>query len=313
MAAAPKARSSAGAAVGAGGRATERTAGPVVLLDAFSLFFRAFYALPRMNTSRGEPTSAVYGLSVLLLKLLREQRPRGLAFALDVGRTFRHARYSEYKATRVSSPPELGAQMHRLGELIAAFGAPSLSSPGYEADDVLATAAREACEERIAPLVVTGDHDCLQIARGEAHVMIVSRGAVKAEIHDEASIRARLGVDPAQLPDYRALVGDPSDNLPGVHGVGPRTAAALVRRFGTVAEMLARIDDVAPARIREAIAAAADRLPLYVDLSRLRDGVPLPEGPRWAPVDAAARERVRRLFEELEFRSLVPRLDAAVS
>jgi DNA polymerase-1 len=289
----------------------EQRAGPVLLLDAFSLFFRAFYALPAMNTSRGEPTSAVYGLSVLLLKLIREQRPVGLAFALDVGRTFRHAGYQEYKATRGGAPSALGAQMPRLTELLRVLDVPAFGSPGFEADDVLATLSRELAGRDQAPMVITGDHDCLQLARGAARVMIVSRGTAKAEIYDELAIRMRFGLRPDQLPEYRALVGDPSDNIPGVPGIGPRTASALIGRFGDVATLLARLDEVTPPRIREAIQAVADKLPLYADISRLRDEVPLPPEPHWRPIDAAARERLRAFFEELEFKSLLPRIDAS--
>jgi DNA polymerase-1 len=285
--------------------------GPVMLLDAFSLFFRAFYALPPMNTSKGEPTSAVYGLSVLLLKLFRENRPAGAAFALDVGRTFRHRAYDAYKGTRTAAPSALGEQMPRLYQLITALGVPALSSPDFEADDVLATVARELVGLGQAPLVITGDLDCLQIARGPARVLIVSRGTSKAEIYDEAAVRARFGVEPAELPHYRALVGDPSDNLPGVHGIGARGAAALVKRFGTVQRMIEALDEVTPPRTREALAGAAGQVPLWADLSRLRDEVPLPEGPRWAAIDAAARDRLRALFEELEFRSLADRIEPA--
>lgn len=285
--------------------------GPVLLVDAFSLFFRAFFGLPPMNTSKGEPTSAIYGFSVLMLKLFRENRPAGAAIALDVGRTFRHRAYEAYKGTRTAAPSALGAQMPRLHQLIAALGVPALSSPDFEADDVLATAARELVGEGLAPLVVTGDNDCLQIARGPAKVLIVSRGTSKHELYDEARVRERFGVEPHELPQYRALVGDPSDNLPGVHGIGARGAAALVKRFGTVQSMVERLDEVTPPRTREALAGAAAQLPLWADLSRLRDEVPLPDGPRWAAVDAAARERLRALFEELEFKSLAARIDPA--
>ena len=292
--------------------AQEQTrAGPVLLLDAFSLFFRAFYALPGMNTTRGEPTSAVYGLSVLLLKLLREQRPRGLAFAMDVGPTFRHVDYQPYKATRNAAPSSLGAQMPRLTQLLRVLDVPALGSPGFEADDVLATLCRELTARGEAPMVVTGDHDCLQLARGAARVMIVSRGAVKAEIYDELAIRMRFGLRPDQLPEYRALVGDPSDNIPGVPGIGPRTGSALIGRFGDVATLLARLEEVTPPRTREAIRAVQGKLPLYADISRLRDQVPLPADPHWKALGADARDRLRAFFEELEFKSLLPRIDAA--
>lgn len=284
---------------------------PILLLDGFSLFYRAFYGLPAMTTAAGEPTSAVYGLSMLLLKLLREVRPKGIAFALDAPvRTFRHAMYDDYKATRVKAPSALGAQLGRFDELIAALGAPAFRVPGFEGDDVLATLARELREAGEHPLVVSGDNDCLQLVRAPTRVMIVPRGK-DARTYDEAAIAERFGVTPAQLPERSALVGDVTDNLPGVAGIGGKTASDLVRRFGTVAEILRRIDEVTPPRARAAILEAADRLPLLVELSRLRDDVPLSPGPRFAAADQAARDRVRKLFEALEFRSLLARIDAA--
>ena len=292
-------------------RYAEEMAGPVLLLDAFSLFYRAYFALPPMSTTLGEPTSGVYGLSVLLLKLLKEQRPAGAAWALDTpSATFRHESYDQYKATRVGAPAGLGAQFGRLTELIAALGFPAFSSVGFEGDDVLATLAREIAAAGEAPLVVSGDNDSLQIAGGAARVMIVSRGATKAEIYDEAAIVERFGVTPRQMPDRAALVGDPSDNLPGVPGIGAKTASALVARFGGIEAILEHIEEIRPARAREAIRAAAEQLPLYLRLARLRDDVPIADGPRFAPFTPEAQQRVRELFETLEFRSLVPRLDA---
>jgi DNA polymerase I len=288
-------------------------AGPVLLLDAFSLFYRAFHALPAMSTTTGEPTSAVYGFSALLLKLFREQRPVGAAFALDLPEpTFRHRQYSAYKATRGDAPGPLGDQFSRFLELITALGVPAFAASGFEADDVLATLARELTELGEQPLVVTGDYDCVQIARPPARVMIVSRGTAKAEIYDEDAIRRVFGVERTELCDYSALVGDPSDNIPGVPSVGPRTAASLIARFGSVAGILARLDEVTPPRTRAAIAAAASELPMYVTLARLRDDVPLPAGPRYAPVTLEARQRLTRLFEELEFRSLLGRMNEAL-
>ncbi len=287
-------------------------ASPVLLFDAFSLFYRAYFALPAFRTTSGEPTSGLYGLSALVLKLFREQRPSGAAFAIDAPTpTFRHQRYAPYKATRTALGPRRD-ERSRIGDLVDALGVPAFAAPGFEADDVLATLAREIAAEGMSPLVVTGDYDCLQIARGPARVLIVARGAAKAEIWDEEAIRTRLGVEPAQLADYAALVGDPSDNLPGVAGVGPRTAAELLRRFGSVDAMLARAREIPSPRTREAVLAAAAELPLLVTLARLRDDVPLRPGPRFAPVTPEARARVLRLFEELEFRSLLPRVEAAL-
>jgi DNA polymerase-1 len=281
----------------------------VLLLDGFSLVYRAFFALPAMSTTRGEPTGALYGFSTLLLKLLRESKPAGVAVALDAPEaTFRHAAFPAYKASRPSAPTPLGRQLRQLPALLAAFGFPVFTAPGFEADDVLATLARELREAQHAPLVVSGDLDVLQCAVGTARVHVVGRGATSGRTYDEAAVWARFGVSPQELPDWKALAGDVTDEIPGVPGVGAQRASTLVRRFGGVAGLLARIDEVAPEALRARIAAHAASLSLWRDLARLRDDVPLPPGPRFAAFTPAAAARVRQIFEALEVRSLLPRL-----
>jgi len=283
----------------------------VLLLDAFALVYRAFFALPAMVTSRGEPTGALYGFSVLLLKLLRERRPKGISAGLDApAATFRHAAFAGYKASRPRAPTPLGQQLRRLPALLDAFGATSFSVPGFEADDVLATLARELAGAGERPLVVTGDLDALQCARDSTRVYVVGRGATAGRLYDEAAVWERFSVTPAELPDWKALVGDVTDEIPGVPGVGPQRAAQLVRRFGDVAGVLAGLNEIKPPALRDAIAARAGDLALWKDLARLRDDVPLPARARFGAFDATARARLRTLFEELEFRSLLPRLDA---
>jgi DNA polymerase-1 len=200
--------------------------------------------------------------------------------------------------------------LQRLPALLEAFGASVFAVPGFEADDVLATLAHELVGAGEAPLVVTGDLDALQCATGRTRVYVVGRGATAGRLYDEAAIWARFGVAPAELPDWKALAGDVTDEIPGVPGVGSQRAAQLVRRFGGVGGLIARTDEIAPAAIREAVAARSVELGLWRELARLRDDVPLPAGARFGPFDAAARARTRALFEGLEFRSLLPRLDA---
>jgi DNA polymerase-1 len=281
-------------------------AGPVLLFDVFSLLYRAFFALPPMNTEAGEPTSALYGFSSLIIKLLREEKARGAAFAVDrPGGSFRRAAFAGYKASRVAAPTPLGRQVARLPELLEAFGFPVFSAAEYEADDVLATLARQLREAGDPPLVVSGDLDLLQCAVATARVHAVGRGT-QGRTYDEAAVWARFGVAPAELPDWKALAGDVTDEIPGVPGVGAKTASALVRRFGSVAGLLARAEEIEPAGLRNAIVALAADLPLWRDLTRLRDDLPLPEGPRWSPLPS--RDRLRAHFEKLEFRSLLPRV-----
>lgn len=285
---------------------------PVLLLDVFSLFYRAYYALPPMHTRSGEPTSALYGFSALVLKLFREQAPKGAAFALDAPHpTFRHDEYPGYKAHRGIAPGPLTAQMLRLVHLMDALGLPAFAVAGVEADDVLATLAREMRAAGETVLVVSGDRDLLQLARPGVRVLLVSRGATKPDTYDEAAVERRFGVPAAALPSYFALVGDASDNLDGVPGIGPKRAAGLLRRFGDVEGILAHLDDVSPPSVRAALSEHAARARLWERLARLRDDVHLRGGPRWSSVGPAEVARVRALFEALEFASLLPRIEPA--
>jgi len=284
-------------------------AAPVLLIDTNSLFFRAFHALPPMNTREGIPTSAVYGFSVLLLKLLREEAPLGIAFARDApARTFRHIEYQGYKAQRPSVPTPLGEQFVWLDRLLGALALPSYAVPGFEADDVLATLAREIHTEDRPVRIVTGDRDLFQTIRPGVDVLFIGARQQKPVVYDVAAVEARFGVKPERMPSLMALVGDTSDNLPGVPGIGPRTAAKLLGASGDVRSVLADLDAIKSATVREALRNAAEQVIRNERLARLRDEVPLPDGPRYGAPTAAAFEQVRALFVELEFNSLLARL-----
>jgi DNA polymerase I len=283
------------------------------LFDTFSLVFRAFYALPPLSNAQGEPTAALYGFAGLVLKVLREQRPRRLSFALDApARTFRAERYPAYKAGRPSTPSDLARQLERLPELLEAFGAPVFRAPGFEADDVLATLAERMGAENERALLVTGDRDLFQLVRARTQVLFVGRRGEPPALIDEQAIAARYGLPPSELPSYTALVGDGSDNLLGVPGIGPRTATKLIREHGSVGALLAARERVAPAKLRETLAEHAERARLNEELARLRTDVPLGDGPWSAPLTSESGEKLRRLFAELEFKSLLPRLEALV-
>lgn len=285
----------------------------MLLFDTFSLFFRAHHALPPMSTSAGEPTAALYGFSALLLKLMREHRGAELCFALDApAATFRHEAYAGYKGTRDALPDELGPQFGRLDELLAALGVPVFRLPGFEADDVLATLAGELRRSQVTALVVSGDRDLLQLAHGSVQVLFMGRRGKDALLYDEAAVRARFRLPPQRLPSYVALVGDSSDNLPGVPGVGPGTAARLLADVSSCDELLSRLDAVAPQRVRQALDAHREQILLTERLARLRDDLELGQGARHALPSVEALRRVRGWFEALEMKSLLARIDALV-
>ena len=280
-----------------------------LLIDTFSLFFRAHHALPVMSTQAGEPTSALYGFSSLLLKLLREQKGAALAFALDAPQaTFRHERFEQYKAGRPATPSALSAQFGRLNQLLEALGVPVFRYPGFEADDVLATLAERARSTAAPALVVSGDRDMLQLAHGTVRVYFVGRRGKDALIYDEAKVLERFGVPPQKLPSYVALLGDPSDNLPGVAGIGAVTARKLLESKADCQALLSDLPAIKNASVREQLSSHREQILETEALARLRDDVPLEAA--WAAPTRDALHALRAVFSELEFKSLVTRLDA---
>lgn len=286
---------------------------PALLLDTFSLFFRAFFALPPMSTSRGEPTSALYGLSTLVLKLLREHPGAELCFALDTGRpTFRHREFLPYKAARAPAPTPLVEQLRRLDELLERTGGVVLGSPGFEADDVLATVAADLRAQGRPTRVVSGDRDLLQLAFGSVVVEFVGRRGKDAVTYDEAAVRERFGVPPWRLPSFVALVGDPSDNLPSVPGIGPVTAKKLLKDREDAAELLAAGAEL-PARVAQLLGAHAEQITRTEQLARLRVDAPLPRPPHLATPRVEHLLALRHWFDSLEFKSLLPRVDKLIA
>ncbi|MDQ7849838.1 MAG: DNA polymerase I [Armatimonadota bacterium] len=284
--------------------------GKLVLLDTNGLVYRAFFALPYFTTSDGRPTNAVYGFANMLLKVLEEEQPDYAAAAFDRPvPTFRHRAYAAYKAQRERMPDDLRPQLALSKEILQALRIPMFEMEGYEAEDVIATLARRAVAEEIDVLIVSGDLDLLQIVRPGIRVMITSRGITETTVYDEAAVRQRFGFAPAQLPDFKALKGDPTDNIPGVPGIGEKSASALVAQFGSVEALLQRLEE-APPRLRERLAAHAAQIRQSKHLATVVE-VPLAwswEELRRHPPD---RERLTALFRDLEFKTLLERLGTA--
>jgi DNA polymerase-1 len=280
----------------------------IVLVDTFSVLFRAHYALPPMSTQRGFPTAGLYGFSVMVLKLLRENPGAALAFAVDSPEaTFRDELYDEYKAGRAPTPDSLSAQIGRLPELLAALSVPVHRAPGFEADDILATLSRRARELAEPALVVSGDRDLLQLAREPVRVHFIGKRGQKAVTYGEPEVRERFGIGAERLPTWTALIGDTSDNLPGVPGIGPTTARALLTQYSDAAALLSGIDEIRSTRTRELLRAHEQQILRVERLARLRDDVPLVANADAWRKPSFTELRVR--FEELEFKSLLPRLD----
>lgn len=282
----------------------------LLLIDSHALIHRFFHALPPLTTPEREPINAIYGLCVVILKIFREQKPDYIAAALDRPEpTFRKEQFDAYKAHRPPAPHELVSQFKRVPEVFERFGIKVFSSAGYEADDVIGTLAK--CYERepdLTTIILTGDLDALQLVRGDRVVVdIIKSGAENTVVYNEAAVALRYGLRPDQLPDYKGLVGDPSDNIPGVAGIGPKTASGLLKEFGTLEEVLASIGiiEAKTARKLEGREAAAR---LSRELATIKCDVPLACPPLGELKAVLKSMELSRYFEGLGFRSLVKRI-----
>lgn len=281
----------------------------LVLIDGHALVYRAYFALPSdMATSRGELTNAVFGFASMLINVLRDEKPAYLAVAFDVGRTFRHDDYDEYKANRAHMPDDLSMQMARIEELLQAFHIPTYRVEGYEADDVLAALAQQAKQDGLEVLIVTGDTDTFQLIDPQVRVLTPRRSFGDTVIYDQARIRERYGLEPGQLIDYKALVGDTSDNVPGVRGVGDKTATRLLQEYGSVEGIYEHLDGVSSTRFRNALEQGRDLAFLSKHLVTIVQDVPVELDLDDCRFDDLDRERIVELFRELEFRTLLDRL-----
>jgi DNA polymerase I len=286
--------------------------GRLLLLDGHSLAYRAFFALPPENfsTTTGQPTNAVYGFTAMLINALRDEQPTHVAVAFDRSEpTFRHEQYVEYKANRRETPADFRSQLSLIFEVLDALGIPRLSVAGYEADDVIATLTARATAEGMSVLIVTGDRDTFQLVNENVTVLYTRRGISDMVRFTPEAVTEKYGLTPAQYPDFAALRGDPSDNLPSIPGVGEKTATKWVIEFGSLADLVDRVDEVkgrAGDNLREHLGDVLRNRQL-TELVRDVSLDVAPEDLRPAPWD---REQIHQLFDTLQFRVLRERLTA---
>jgi 5'-3' exonuclease len=288
------------------------------LLDGHSLAYRAFFALPQtLATSSGTVTNAVYGFTSMLIKLFGDEHPDLIAVAFDMGApTVRLEMDADYKAGRAESPADFRPQLGLIEEVLDVLRIPVIRMAGHEADDAIGTLAIRASEAGLDAVIVTADRDFFQLVRdrektrGAISVLFNRRGISEIDLMDPAAVEGRYGITPAQYLDFVALKGDTSDNIPGVPGIGDKTASKLVNQFGTIEELLARTDEL-KGKQKENIEAAADRLALNKQLARIVTDLELEYTPEDCVMGASDPEQVRSLFVSLEFRSLLDRLAEA--
>jgi DNA polymerase-1 len=281
----------------------------VVLLDGHSLAYRAFFALPdTLVTSSGQVTNAVYGFTAMLIKLLADERPQGVVVCFDKGAPkFRLDRYAEYKAGRAATPDLFKQQLPLIRDVLESLRIPTVELQGYEADDLLATLAKHAREEGCEVIIVTGDRDILQLVRDGVAVIMTRRGISDVIRYDQPTVVERYGVTPEKWIDFVALKGESADNLPGVPGVGDKTAAQLINKYGDIEQVIAHAEELTP-KLREAIKNHAAQVRINKELGHLLDDVRLDLDPAKLRLEAWDDEAVRSLFHSLEFRSLHERL-----
>ena len=254
--------------------------GPLFLLDGNNIAYRAFFALPAdIATSGGFPTNALYGFCLMVIKILADYRPAAVIVAWDSReKTFRHEEFVEYKAQRKPMPDLLCEQWPYFTELCSAFGFVNLAVPGYEADDILATLARQAEAQKRDTVIVTGDRDALQLAGEHVSIMANTRGVTEVKVYDPAAVEERFGVPPRLIPDLIGLKGDSSDNIPGIPGIGEKTAAQLLAEFGGLEEVLAHAAEVSGAKRRELLTEHRELALLSKKLASLEHDAPIDRG-----------------------------------
>ncbi|MBV9468733.1 MAG: hypothetical protein JOZ57_05765, partial [Abitibacteriaceae bacterium] len=284
----------------------------LLLVDGYSLLYRAFFSSPPLTTQDGQPTGALFGFIKMVFRLLDEARPEYALVALDAsGPTFRHDSFAAYKANRTAAPDDFKSQTKLARRLLDGLFIPHYEHEGFEADDILGTLARIGAESDIDVTIVTGDGDALQLVNGKVSVMLTRRGVTDLECYTPDAVKARFGFPPLLLPDYKGLRGDSSDNIPGVPGIGEKTGMSLIGKFGTLEKLYEKLDEVTPPRIRDLLTEHREAAFHSRDLARIVVDLPLNidfEACRYAvELDPEKRAAALATVRAFEFKSLLSR------
>ena len=275
------------------------------LIDGSAYIYRAFFALPSLSNSKGLQTNAIYGFTTMLMKVLREHRPDCLAVVFDEkGPTLRHEEFKEYKAHRPPMPEGMQAQVPYIHRVVEAFGLPVVHAPGYEADDLIGTLARKAEAAGFDVVIVTGDKDMFQLLTQAVRIY----DPVKDKWFGEEECRERFGVEPARVVEVMGLMGDATDNIPGVKGIGEKTAIKLIAEFGTIEELLRRVDEVKASKTRSLLTEQAENARLSRKLATIQMESPVEFNPDQFRVSPPDPEALAPLLKELEFSTLLKTL-----
>jgi DNA polymerase I len=284
----------------------------LLLIDGHSQAYRAFFAIKNpMSTREGEPTGAVYGFARKLLSTLRDYKPDQVAVAFDTGDTWRHGEFPAYKATRDAMPDEMRTQMTRIEQLLQAFEIPIITYPNFEADDILGTLARQAAADGVEVLVMTGDRDMFQLVNERVKILYTSGGPnPETKIYGVAEVAERYGLTPQQFIDLKALTGDTSDNIPGVPGIGDKTATKFLQQYGSLDELYAHADEISGPKTRQSLIDARELVTLNRRLVTIHTGLPISYDAAACRFHGFSQDAVAAVFNQLEFRSLTKELPA---
>src|ERR671939_1253520 len=279
------------------------------LVDGNNLAYRAFFALPEeLATSEGFSTNALLGFTNMLFKLLADYRPKGVAVAWDTRPVHRHELLDTYKVERRPMPDLLAEQFPHFRPIVEAFGYRNLEFEGWEADDVIATLATRADADGIRTAVVSTDRDAFQLVSENVVLMMTPRGVADVQVYTPERVEARYGIRPDQIPDFIGLKGDSSDNIPGIPGIGDKTAGQLVAQYGSLEEVIARADELSPAR-RKNIVEHAEQARLAKELATMKRDLDIACDPADLVLNPPDRSQLREMFRRFEFRNLLNRVD----
>lgn len=282
----------------------------LVLIDGNSIAYRAFFALPLLNNDKGVYTNAVYGFTMMLQKIIEDEKPTHLVVAFDAGKTtFRHETYEAYKSGRQKTPHELSEQFPLIRELLDAYNIKRIELDNYEADDIIGTIAKVAEEEDVEVKIYSGDKDLLQLVSPKVTVALTRKGITNIDTYDEEAIREKYGFEPIRIIDMKALMGDSSDNIPGVPGVGEKTALKLLNQFESVEEVLNSIDEISGKKLKERLEEHKEQALMSKELATIFREVPIQF--TWDDLKFGGydQDKVIQLYRELEFHSLLDKLN----
>ena len=281
----------------------------LVLIDGNSIAYRAFFALPLLNNDKGIHTNAVYGFTMMLMKILEDEKPTHILVAFDAGKTtFRHKTFSEYKGGRQKTPPELSEQFPYIRELLKAYQISAYELENYEADDIIGTLSLQAEKEGFEIKVISGDKDLTQLSSPMTTVGITRKGITDIEVYTPGHIEEKYGLTPEQIIDMKGLMGDASDNIPGVPGVGEKTAIKLLKEFHTVEEVLSSIDRVSGKKLKEKLETYSDQAILSKQLATIMRDAPIDVAIENIEYQGYENEKLTQLFKDLGFQSLLDKI-----